>query len=541
MNKAISLYADIILKNGVVLTMDEEDTVCQAVAVKNNKIIAVGDDLFVNSYGGPGTEVIDLNGRTLMPGFIDAHMHLGMRGQNAAVIIDCNSDDVPTIDGIMAKIKEAADRAPAGTWIKATGYEQSKLKEGRHPTRDELDAAAPNNPVQLTRCCLHMGVYNTLALEAGDISPEKFAPGEVIVDENGRMTGLLKETACTYMWDIVKYTREEYMASFKACNDLLLKYGVTSICDASFFGEQTIGLYQDAIKEGIINVRMYPLVYHAYGKPKTIWWINQLLDTGLKAGIGDEFFRLGHVKILLDGSSSGPSAATREPYSHDPDLEGILIYTQEEADEIVKKAHDCGWNVTCHAVGDKAVEVMVNAIEKAVKANPRPHRHRIDHCGLQDMELIRRIKELDISVVSNPGFFHENAEAYTRYYGDRVDLMFPLKTYLEEGITVALGSDSPVIEVDPMIGVYSAMRREDKRSGVVAGECQCIGLMDALRMYTINGAYVSCEEDIKGSLEPGKLADMIVLSENILETPVENIKSVKTDMTMIDGKILYRR
>lgn len=541
MNKSISMYADVVFRNGVVITVDKEDSICEAVAVKGNKIAAIGDNEFISKWIGDETEVIDLKGRTLMPGFIDAHMHLGMRGQNAAVILDCNSDDVPTIDGIMEKIKEAAARVPEGTWIKATGYEQSKLKEGRHPTRDELDAVAPNHPVQLTRCCLHMGVYNTLALEAGEISPERFAPGEVVVDENGRMTGLLKETACTYMWDIVKYTRDEYMASFKACNDLLLKYGVTSVCDASFFGEQTIGLYQEAIREGIINVRMYPLVYHAYGKPKTIWWINQVLDTGLRAGIGDEFFRLGHVKILLDGSSSGPSAATREPYSHDSNLEGILIYTQEEADEIVIKAHNCGWNVTCHAVGDKAVEVMVNAIEKAIKQNDRPHRHRIDHCGLQDMELIERIKKLNISVVSNPGFFHENAEAYTKYYGDRVNLMFPLKTYLEKGITVALGSDSPVIEVDPMIGLYSAMRREDKRSGVVAGPCQAVGLMDAIRMYTINGAYVSCEEDIKGSIEIGKLADMVVLSENILETPVEKIKSVKTDITMIDGKILYRR
>ena len=205
------------------------------------------------------------------------------------------------------------------------------------------------------------------------------------------------------------------------------------------------------------------------------------------------------------------------------------------------KAHNCGWNVTCHAVGDAAVELMVNAIEKALTANPRPHRHRIDHCGLQDLELIRRIKELNISVVSNPGFFHENAEAYTKYYGDRVDYMFPLKSYLEHGITVARGSDSPVIEVDPMIGIYSAMRREDKRSRADAGPSQSNGLMDALRMYTINGAYVSCEEDIKGSIEPGKLADLIVLSENILETPVDKIKEIKTDITMIDGKIKYRR
>ena len=542
MNRSLSMYADIVLKNGVVVTVDRDDSICQAVAVKGNKIVYVGDDTGAAEWIGKGTRVIDLKGRALLPGFIDAHMHLGMRGQNAAVIIDCNSNDVTSIKGIQEKIREAASKVPKGTWIKATGYEQSKLDEGRHPTRDELDEAAPDHPVQLTRCCLHMGVYNTLALEAGGITgPEMFAPGEVVVDENGRMTGLLKERACTYMWDKVVYTKEEYMDSFKAANDLLLSFGVTSMHDGSFYGEDTIGLYQEACRQGIIKVRMYILLYHAYGKEKTIEWVNKFISTGIHGGLGDEHFRLGHVKILIDGSTSGPSCSTKEPYSHDPDLKGIQLYTQEEADDILIKAHNAGFNVTAHAVGDAAVDVILTSIERAMAQNPRPCRHRIDHCGIVNEELLDRIEKAGIVTIPNPGFFNENAEIYVKYYGDRVNYMFPLKSYLDRGITAALGSDAPVIEADPMIGIYGALTRADKVSGVVAGECQRIGIMDAIRMYTYNGAYASLEEDIKGSIEPGKLADLVILSENILETPVERIKSVKADMTILDGEIVYER
>ena len=542
MNRSLSMYADIILKNGIVITVDKHNSICEAIAIKNNKIVYIGDNYEVEKWHDNNTKVIDLNGRALLPGFIDSHMHLGMTGQNAAVIIDCNSNNVSTIKDIQEKIHQAALKTPKGSWIKATGYEQSKLAEGRHPTRDDLDEAAPDHPVQLTRCCLHMGVYNTLALKAGGITgPEMFSPGEVVIDENGRMTGLLKETACTYMWDKVIYTKEEYMMSFKAANDILLSYGITSMHDGSFYGEETIGLYQEACEKGLIKVRMYNLLYHAYGKTKTIEWINKFIATGIKGGLGNEAFRLGHVKILIDGSTSGPSCATTKPYSHNPHLKGIQLYTQEESDDIIIKAHNAGFNVSAHAVGDAAGNVILTSIERAMDQNPRPCRHRIEHCGIIDENLLKRIKKAGIVPVPNPGFFNENAEIYIKYYGDRVNYMFPLKSYIDNDIIAALGSDSPVINANPMIGIYGAMTRADKCSGMIAGAGQCIGIMDAIRMYTYNGAYASLEENIKGSLEPGKLADMVVLSENILETSTENIKSIKTDMTILDGKIVYER
>ncbi len=541
MNRSMSMYADTVFINGVVITVERNDTVCKTAAVRDKYIVYTGDNEGAKLWTGPETKVIDLNGRALLPGFVDAHCHLGMRGQNAAVILDCSAQKAPDIPSIQRIIREEAQRLPKGAWIKATGYDQGKLKEGRHPTRAELDEAAPDNPVQLTRTCLHMGVYNTKALEAGDIHPENFAKGEVVTDENGQMTGLLKERACTYMWDKVMYTKEEYMRAFKTANDMFLRCGITSVHDASFYGSDTIGLYQEACENGIIDVRMYVLIYHACGKEKTIEWVNDFIKTGIRGGLGNEHFRLGHVKILIDGSTSGPSCAVSRPYEHDPALEGIQLYTQEEADAVLIPAHNAGFNITAHAVGDKAVDVILSSIEKAQKLNPRPCRHRIEHCAIINDEIIARLKKANVTVVSNPGFFIDNAAMYIKYYGDRVNCMFPLKSYLDKGIITAIGSDTPVIEPDPMIGIYTAVKRADSRTGTVAGACQQIGIMDAIRMYTYNGAYASLEEGIKGSIEPGKLADLVVLSDNILEAQPEEIMNIKTDITMIDGRIKYER
>jgi hypothetical protein len=245
---------------------------------------------------------------------------------------------------------------------------------------------------------------------------------------------------------------------------------------------------------------------------------------------------------MLDGSSSGPSSATRKPYSHDPDLKGILVWSQDEVDEEVSKIHEAGYQVTAHAVGDMAVEIMVNAIEKAMKQFPRDNpRHRIEHCGIIDPELISRIKQLGIVPISNPGFIELNGKDYNRYYGERVNYMFPLKSYLEAGIITAIGSDAPVIHPNPMLGIFGALSRQDGKSGEVVGGMQKISILDAIRMYTYNGAYASFEEKIKGSIEVGKLADLVVLSKDITKTPITRIKDVSVDYTMIDGEIVYQR
>ncbi|MCQ4726748.1 amidohydrolase [Anaerotignum faecicola] len=536
-------FADVVFKNAKAITVNKNDDIAEAVAVSGNKIVYVGTNEGSADYIGKDTKVIDVNGRTLMPGFIDAHIHFCLYGLLDHGVINIDYSKAKSISDIKELIRQDAKTKKKGEWIKLSGYDHNKLADKRHPTTADLDEAAPDNPVQCTRCCAHMGVYNSLALKIGGVdSPAKFAPGEVVVDENGNLTGLLKETAHMYMSTKVEFSDEEILGGLKNCDSIMIENGITSVHDAGAYGALTTRLYQKACQENIINVRLRPMIFDMFGKDSNKKYIESFLETGVYTGAGNEKYRIGPVKIMTDGSSSGPSSATLEPYCHDPNLKGILVWNQEEADDIVMKAHKAGYQMTAHAVGDMAVTLMVNAYEKALKAYPRKdHRHRIEHCGITNPDLIRRIKELGIIPISNPAFITINGSDYNRFYGNRVDYMFALKSYLDEGIITAIGSDAPVTHPNPMYSLYGALNRADYKTKDVVGEMQKVGILDIIRMFTYNCAYSSFEEDIKGSLEEGKLADMIILSENILDYPTENIFDIKTDLTMIDGKIVYTR
>ena len=456
-------------------------------------------------------------------------------------VINVAYPKVKNIADIQALIREAAAKKKPGEWIKLNGYDHNKLEEKRHPTKEDLDAAAPNNPVQLTRCCAHMGVYNTLALEkAGVKSPDQFAPGEVVVNEDGSLHGLLKETAHMDTSTKVEYDNQELIDGYVNADHILSSLGVTSAHDAGAYGSGSMRALQDACLSGAVKTRINSMIFDMFGKQSGIKYINSFLATGVHSGCGNEHFRIGPVKIMLDGSSSGPSSAVIDGYTHDPSNHGIQVWTQEEADEMVMKAHKAGYQVTAHAVGDKAVTIMVNAIEKALAACPRAdHRHRIEHCGITNPELIERIAKLGIVPISNPSFITINASDYNRYYGDRVNYMFAMKSYLEKGIITAIGSDAPITYPDPMNSLFGALNRMDQRTKDLCGECQKINVLEAVRMFTYNGAYSSFEENIKGSLEPGKLADVVVLDQDLLTYPVEKVQDVKVRYTLIGGEVVY--
>ena len=259
-------------------------------------------------------------------------------------------------------------------------------------------------------------------------------------------------------------------------------------------------------------------------------------------GLGDDHFRIGPAKVMVDGASSGPSAMMRQPYSHDKELKGVLHWNQEDLNAIVKKAHQAGYQMTAHAIGDKAVEMVIEAIEKAIEEFPREDcRHRIEHCTFIPEDLMEKICRLKIIPVSNPVFLCRWGASYNQYYGSRTGHLYPLKTQLERGVVTAIGSDAAACPENPMLGLYGMLVRKDQATGQTVGESENIGIMDAIRMYTYNGAYASFEEDKKGSLEPGKLADLVVLSQPILGCEPEELPDVKVDLTMIDGEIVYRR
>ena len=340
----------------------------------------------------------------------------------------------------------------------------------------------------------------------------------------------------------VEFSPEELLVGHKNANEIMLSLGITTAHDAGGYNAVSMAAMQDACESGEVKVRLYPMVFDLFGKESGKEFIRTFIKTGVHTGCGSQHYKIGPVKIMLDGSSSGPSSAMIDGYSHDRDNHGLRVWSQEEVDEIVLEAHRVGFQVTAHAVGDWAVTIMVNAIEKAMQRYPgKERRHRIEHCGLTSPELIQRIAKLGIIPISNPSFIAINGSDYNRYYGERVNYMFPLKSYLDAGVITAIGSDSPVTHPDPMNGLYGALNRKDQNTGALVGERQKVDVLQAVRMFTYNGAYASFEEEIKGSLETGKLADLVILTENILTCPPEHIQQTKVQYTLVDGEIVYKK
>lgn len=539
----LNMKASLVIKNANLITVNKNNDIEEAIGVKDNKIIYVGSNKGVEEYEGPDTKIIDAKGRTVTPGLIETHLHFLMYGSLDNGVINVTYPAAKSIEDLKNIIKEEAAKKDKGEWIKLQGYDHNKLKEGRHPTREDFDEVAPDNPVQCTRICAHMGVYNSLALEIGEIvSEDQYGEDEVVVDANGVPEGLLKETAHMELAKKVIISDEELLSALKNASNIMLENGITTIHDAGTVGAPAYKMMQKASENGDVKVRMRFMIFDMFGKDSNIELIETFINSGLYTGMGNEKFTIGPAKIMTDGSSSGPSASMLEPYSHDDSSKGILVWEQEEADEILGKAHKAGFQVTAHAVGDNAVTIIVNAIEKALKENPREdHRHRIDHCGITNPELINRIADLGIIPISNPAFISINGKDYNKFYGDRVEYMFPLKSYLDKGIITTVASDAPVTHPNPMYSFYGATTRKDYVNQEVVGEEQIVDIMDVIRMFTYNGAYASFEEDIKGSLEVGKLADITMFSENILDYEKEKLFDIKVDFTIVDGIIEYER
>jgi hypothetical protein len=548
-NGCICTFADVAFLNGSVVTINEKDDIAQGLAVVGNKIACVGSDEEVQAWIGPDTRVIDLKGRSLIPGFIDTHYHPILKGffgdDEDAAIINTNLANCPSIQDILELIRKAAAKRKPGAWISMMGYDQNTIKEKRHITLEELDAAAPDNPVQCMRTCGHICIYNSKALESIGVTKAEDAskfPHDEIVVEKGKLTGMVKDHTHFLVWSHVVYTEEQQIAAAMKSNDLLLRNGITSVHDCGEFMTLSYRVMQKLCRERAFKPREYMLIHNVYGKSFAIEENEHLFALGIMTGLGDEYYRLGSSKFMIDGGTSGPSCATREPYSHDPDMPGILGWEREEVRDYIKKINDAGCQATAHAVGDLAVEFMVEGYEHAFLTNPRPEaRHRIEHCTLVDQDLIDRMAKLNICPTCNPGFIAWNGSNYIKYYGERMKYFSALRSMIDAGVRVSIASDSPSGPVEPISIIDAAVNRIDRVTGMQTDPAQAISVREAIRLYTLNGAYSSYEDHIKGSLEPGKLADVVVLSENILETPKEELLRVEIQMTMVDGIIEFEK
>ncbi len=546
-------YLDIAFKNGSVITVNAKDEIAQAVGVKGNKIVFVGSNEDIDQLIDEKTQVIDLKGRTLMPGINDSHYHPilnGMIGTDLdSAMVDTGFAQAKDIPSVLAILKAVTDTKAPGKWVSSMGFEATLLKEQRYPTLEELDAVAPNNPLQAITCNGHNAIYNSKALEYLKVytaeDAKKYPEGEVVVAD-GKLTGEVRGHTHFWLWGQVEYTepqqRKAAMKSQKQC----LELGITSVGDMGECDAPSYHIMQKMCRDGDFKIRSYMALHSIFGKHYSLEDNEHWMKLGFVTGLGDEHFRVGPCKFMIDGGSGGPTCYTREPYSHDPSAPSERGWEREETWDYIKKVDDAECQCTAHAMGDGAIEFMVEGYEKAFEACEdkeafKARRHRIEHCMLVDQDLIDRMAKMNICPSVNAGLQIRNGKNLARFYGPkREKFLGALKSMMEAGVVCSLHSDAPSGPVGFEM-IDGAVNRYDLRQGYQCDMSQAVTVLQAIRCCTYNAAYQSYEEKIKGSIEVGKLADLIICDRDILAMDTHELHNVKVDLTMIDGKVEYQR
>lgn len=535
----MGLCADTVIFNGKIITVDEENSIAEAVAFRDGRFAAVGGNEAIKALAGESTTVIDLQGKTAMPGIIDSHTHPGSIASRF-MEVDCRAPPVKDIPEILGMLRAKAEELGPGRWVMGANFNDSKLEERRHITRWELDEAAPENPVFIVSDTGHQALVNSLALEQAGVTMDTPDPpgGELDRDEAGRHTGLLYENAMGLVRDhIPEYTVAELKESFRKVVDQFSRWGVTSTHNAS--GRKSeIRAYKQLLDDGVRQVRMNLMMSVNVDEPGDV--LDALELAGVDSGFGDEWLRVMSVKIMGDGSGAGGTCCVYEHQHRGPRGLGMWMTDPEEVKRLVNKAHDAGLRVSIHSIGDRGIDLALDSIEEAQKRSPKPDmRHRIEHNSLCTPKQLRRIKELGVTPSSSIGYMYGLGDQYAENFGpERSRWLHPHRTMQEMGIVAGGNSDCPVTYYSPFVQIYEAVTRKSS-SGRVVGTEEAIGVMDAIRVYTYNGAYLSKEEDRLGSIEPGKLADMIVLDRDILSVPEDEIKDIQVLTTIVDGRIVH--
>jgi len=515
---------DLALLNGNIVTMDRRLKREQAVAVVGERILRVGKNSDVKPLVTKKTKVLDLRGKTVIPGLIDTHIHFVDYGLSLERVDLRGVKSIAEIqDKVMSKVKETH----AGRWILGRGWDQERLKEKRYPNRHDLDKAAPENPVLLNRVCGHVCVTNSRGLQVAGITKETRDPQGGQIDKDpatGEPTGVLRDEAMSLIWQHVPPpTKDELVAAIDAASRSALSSGLTTV-HALLRDSTYVEALQEAQATGRLGVRVY------MGIPVDL--LDNLIGLGIKTGFGNDWLKVGCVKILLDGSLGGRTAALKEPYTDDPGNKGLLLYREEELRQLVSKAHDSGYQLAIHAIGDYAIDLALDAIEEAQEKTPRKdHRHRIEHASIINPEQIDRMSRMRVIASVQPAFVTSDFWAEDRVGKRREKWVYPFKTLFRK-VVASGGSDCPVERIDPLEGIWAAVTR----GGFLPAER--LGIDQALYMYTVNAAYASFEEHEKGSISEQKLADMVVLSRDPFKEPPDKLKLIRVEKAIIGGRII---
>lgn len=538
---------DLILCNGNIFTMDKQYPKAEAVGIIGNKIAFVGRNEEVLALKNPKTEIIDLNGKTVVPGFNDSHMHL----LSYAMSLDkVDLNNVSSVDEIVEKVRAyiKENNIPEGTWVQGRGWNHELFSKKVMPTRHDLDRISQKHPIVLTRTCGHICAVNTLALEICGIleKPPAIEGGSIDLDENGVPNGILRENAMDLVYRYLLSPGKEKIKELivRGAEDCL-RCGLTSIQTDDLEAikgdfKDILDAYFELDKEDKLPIRVNLQLLLP-----TIEKLEAFLKLGFKTGDGSEFLKIGPLKLLTDGSLGGRTAALSEPYEDDKNNWGIAIYSQEELNKLVEKAYMSGLQVACHAIGDRAMKMVFkaykNAMEKCTKEDPR---FRIIHCQITTEELLDKFKEYNVIADIQPIFVSSDLLIAEKRVGkERARWSYNWKSMLDRGVHVAAGSDSPVESFNPLWGIYAAVTRKNLEGYPDGGWLpdQKLTVEQAVYIYTMGSAYSTYEENIKGSITPGKLADMVVLSEDIFSIDPDNIKDVKVEKTFVDGKLVFEQ
>lgn len=521
--------ADLIFRGGTLLTQEPAEPAAEALAVQHGRIVAVGREPDVVPLVGPATRIVDLGGRTLIPGFIDAHAHIWKIGHLFTTLVDLRRAE--SLAALGTRLRAAEARLPPGGWLLGRGYNEARLEEGRSPTRWDLDRLIPDRPVVLTRTCGHIYAANSAALRAAGITRDTPDPAGGVVARglDGEPTGLLHETAMGLInAHLPEPSRDELVAMIEAGIRHQLSLGVTSTNDAGV-APTVLDAYtwMDGERRLSARVNVMPL---------------RRLDGGgtvpLPPRRESPFLRVDTVKFLADGGLSGGTAALSVPYRH-ARHQGVLRFADEDLYQLASESRDAGWRLAIHAIGDVTIDQVLRLYERLGPSDRRP---RIEHLGLPDAEQLARAARLGAIAVPQPIFLHALGGNFRAFLPDHLlARAYPIRSMLDAGLTVALSSDAPVVENDdPLRGIRSAVDRKDDRGEAIA-PAEAITVAEALYGYTMGGAIASGDAANRGSLAVGKWADLAVLSGDPLSTPVEAINELTVDQTWVAGRLAYDR
>lgn len=535
---------DAIFYNGIIHTMDKAVPKAEAVAVKDGIIIRVGSNEDVLKLRTESTAMYDMDGKTMFPGFCDSHMHLLSYGYSLEKV---NLYSAKSMDDLIKLGQDFLKEHPGLTWLQGRGWNTDDWEDKRYPNRYDLDKITTEIPMFYTRSCAHIISVNSKALEVMGVTRDtpQVPGGSIEKDINGEPLGIFAEAARDLIYNALpKLTVSDIKRLIVKGAKEVLSCGITTVHTDDFEAiaageyQKVLDAYHQLEQEGNLPVRIYEQCLLA-----SVPLLEKFLSEGHHTNEGSPMFRIGTLKLLVDGSLGGKTAFLRKPYKNDPSTKGIATFTQEELDKLVSMAQASGLMISPHNIGDGAMEMDLNAIEKAQIQYPRADmRHALIHCQITDLDLLKRCRDLNVVMHVQPAFIDSDMHIVKDYVGEELEKSsYAWKTMMDMGLPVAFGSDAPVISFNVMDGIYCAVTRKDLKGFPESGWLpdQKMSVYDAVYAYTMGGAYASYDEGKKGSIRNGKYADFAVLDKDVFSVPEEEIKDIKVCMTVLDGKVVY--